>query len=278
MVSVESGQRRERTKVRRPEGILKRRQVLADAAAGITPGEVDVSVEAARIERFRCVIYLCGAPHANIATPREQCMHYAETFGWEITDVIEERAGLLPPQGRDGLGQAVGRVKSGVAGAVLTACRSMISSVPREYDEVAREIEKAGGFLHVKALAPNEQGGGAVTRPERSSDCRARSLRDTTGRNDQGGDLRTSVADTETTAPAPWGLRRMAPLRNGSLSLWRYAGIDAATQTGRWIGEDGAMTPAELGKHGTSVNTYPPTQVGKDGKVDADSGHDATQD
>jgi hypothetical protein len=38
------------------------------------------------------------------------------------------------------------------------------------------------------------------------------------------------------------------------------------------------MTPAELGKHGTSVNTYPPTQVGKDGKVDADSGHDATQD
>jgi hypothetical protein len=28
------------------------------------------------------------------------------------------------------------------------------------------------------------------------------------------------------------------------------------------------MTPVELGKHGTSVNTYPPTQVGKDGKVD----------
>jgi len=42
--------------------------------------------------------------------------------------------------------------------------------------------------------------------------------------------------------------------------------------------EDGVMAPAELGKHGTSVNTYPPTQVGKDGKVDADSGHDATQD
>ncbi|GAA3225491.1 putative ATP-grasp-modified RiPP [Streptomyces sp. XM83C] len=90
--------------------------------------------------------------------------------------------------------------------------------------------------------------------------------------------MQTSLAGTETTAPTPWGLRRMAPLRNGSPSPWRYAGLDPATQTGQWIGEDGVMTPAELGKHGTSVNTYPPTQVGKDGKVDADSGHDATQD
>lgn len=90
--------------------------------------------------------------------------------------------------------------------------------------------------------------------------------------------MQTSFAGTETTASAPWGLRRMAPLRNGSPSPWRYAGIDPATQTGRWVGKNGAMTPAELGKHGTSVNTYPPTQVGKDGKVDSDSGHDATQD
>jgi putative ATP-grasp target RiPP len=76
----------------------------------------------------------------------------------------------------------------------------------------------------------------------------------------------------------PWGLRRMVPLRNGIPSRLRYAGVDPATQTGRWVGEDGAMTPVELGKHGTSVNTYPPTQVGKDGKMDADSGHDAAQD
>ncbi|CAL9469415.1 hypothetical protein SUDANB145_02795 [Streptomyces sp. enrichment culture] len=88
----------------------------------------------------------------------------------------------------------------------------------------------------------------------------------------------TNFAGTETTAPAPWGLRRMTPLRNGAPSPWRYAGIDPATQTGRWAGADGALTPAELGKHGTSVNTYPPTQVGKDGKVDGDTGHDATQD
>jgi putative ATP-grasp target RiPP len=82
----------------------------------------------------------------------------------------------------------------------------------------------------------------------------------------------------ESPTPIPWGMGRMVPLRNGVPSPWQYAGIDPQTQTGRWIGSDGAPTPAELGKHGTSVNTYPPTQVGKDGKVDSDSGHDATQD
>ncbi|MBR7674701.1 putative ATP-grasp-modified RiPP [Streptomyces daliensis] len=79
-------------------------------------------------------------------------------------------------------------------------------------------------------------------------------------------------------APVPWGMRRMRPLRNGPLSPWRYAGIDRGTQTGRWVGEDGKARPVELGKHGTSVNTYPSTQVGKDGKVDTDTGQDAEQD
>ncbi|MGI5144112.1 putative ATP-grasp-modified RiPP [Streptomyces sp. CA-106110] len=81
-----------------------------------------------------------------------------------------------------------------------------------------------------------------------------------------------------TLPPQPWGMRRMTPLHNAEPSPWRYAGLDPQTQTGRWIGGDGRMSPVELGKHGTSVNTYPPTQVSKDGKVDGDSGHDATQD
>ncbi|MFI6347485.1 putative ATP-grasp-modified RiPP [Streptomyces sp. NPDC050560] len=90
--------------------------------------------------------------------------------------------------------------------------------------------------------------------------------------------LQTSTSGVKTVAQAPWGLRRMAPLRNGTPSPWRYVGLDPVTQTGRWAGEDGGTAPAELGRHGTSVNTYPPTQVGKDGTVDADSGHDAEQD
>jgi hypothetical protein len=162
MVNIESGQRQGSTTVRRTEGDLRRRQALADAAAGISlgeaAGEADVPAEAARIERFRCVIYLCGAPNANIGAPREECTEYAEAFGWEITGVIEDHAGLLPPEGRDGLRRAVDRVKGGEAGAVLTAWRSMISPVPREYDQVAREIEKAGGFLHVKDSARSGHG------------------------------------------------------------------------------------------------------------------------
>lgn len=152
MVSYKSAQTQEPAH-RRTEGDLRRRQALADAAAGVSPGEADVLAEAAKVERFRCVIYLCGAPPTDIARPGRECREYAEAFGWEITDVVEERAGLLPPRGRDGLWRAVERVRAGAAGAVLTACRSMISSVPQEYDEVAREIEKAGGFLHVKDSA-----------------------------------------------------------------------------------------------------------------------------
>ncbi|MBT2396567.1 hypothetical protein [Streptomyces sp. ISL-100] len=158
MVSIQSGQGQGPTTVRRTEGDLKRRRALADASAGISPGEADVPAEAAKIERFRCVIYLCSAPNANIGAPRKECTEYAEAFGWEIAGVIEDHAGLLPPEGRDGLRQAVDRIKLGEAGAVLTAWRSMISPVPQEYGTVAREIEKAGGFLHVKDSARGEHG------------------------------------------------------------------------------------------------------------------------
>jgi putative ATP-grasp target RiPP len=93
-----------------------------------------------------------------------------------------------------------------------------------------------------------------------------------------GGALISNSVSGESAAPIPWGMGRMAPLRNGEPSPWRYTGIDPQTQTGRWAGSDGLLTPVELGKHGTSVNTYPPTQVSKDGKMDSDTGHDAEQD
>ncbi|MEU1019479.1 hypothetical protein ABZ383_30815 [Streptomyces sp. NPDC005900] len=117
------------------------------------------------MERFRCVSCLCGAPTTDITTSRQECAEYAGMFGWHITEVIEERVGLLPPHGRDGLERAVERVRGGDAGAVLTAWRSMISSVPQEYDEVAREIERAGGFLHVKGGAAPRAGHGVTFAP-----------------------------------------------------------------------------------------------------------------
>ncbi len=112
------------------------------------PGEGDVPSES-RVERFRVVIYLCAAPSTDLAKPRKECTDYADAFGWEITEVIEDRVGLLPPDGRQGLTRALSEVEGGRAGAVLTSWRSMISTIPQEYHEVAREVEKLGGFLHV---------------------------------------------------------------------------------------------------------------------------------
>lgn len=116
----------------------------------MSPGGTAVPTDPARIARFRCVIYLCGAPDTDLGTARKECTEYAGGFGWEITDVIEEYMGLLPPEGRDGLRRAVECVQLGEAGAVLTAWRSMISPLPQEYDAIAREVEKAGGFLHIR--------------------------------------------------------------------------------------------------------------------------------
>ncbi|AEW95610.1 MULTISPECIES: recombinase family protein [Streptomycetaceae] len=154
MVSVEGMQRQRRVEAHRSEGDLRRRRALADAAAGITTGEADVPTKAAKVERFRCVIYLCGEPPTDTAARRKECTGYAEAFGWEIADVIEEHAGLLPPHARTGLAQAVEQVRSGHAKALLTARRSMISTTPQQYAEVAREVENAGGFLHVMDSGP----------------------------------------------------------------------------------------------------------------------------
>ncbi|MBT3157336.1 hypothetical protein KQH42_07390 [Streptomyces sp. CHA1] len=134
---------------RRTDGERRRRQALADNAAGHIPGERKAP---SGVERFQVVIYLCAAPNADINRTRAYCEDYARTFGWEITGVIEDRVGLLPPAGREGLERALQAVEEKRAGAVLTAWRSMISTIAQEYDEVAREIEKRGGFLHVMNL------------------------------------------------------------------------------------------------------------------------------
>lgn len=102
------------------------------------------------VGRLRVVLYLCGAPNADISAPRRECREYAEAFGWEITAVIEDHDGLNKPEGRVGLAQAIERIRNREAGALLTPWRSMISPVRQEYDEVNRKIESAGGFLEVK--------------------------------------------------------------------------------------------------------------------------------
>ncbi|WP_033196067.1 hypothetical protein [Streptomyces xiaopingdaonensis] len=149
MVSTEPVLKQGPTPARRTAGEKKRRQALADHAAGHVPGEGPVPDHASKVGRFRVVIYLCAAANSDISGPRKECTEYAAAFGWEIAEVVEDRVGLLPPEGREGLTRAVEMVGKREAGAVLTPWRSMISTIPQEYDEVARNVEKVGGFLHV---------------------------------------------------------------------------------------------------------------------------------
>ncbi|WP_228386562.1 hypothetical protein [Streptomyces katsurahamanus] len=67
--------------------------------------------------------------------------------------MVEDRDGLNPPDGRTGLQEAIERVAEKRAGAVLTPSRSMISPVPQEYNEIARKVESAGGFLQIIDVA-----------------------------------------------------------------------------------------------------------------------------
>ncbi|MFE2043255.1 recombinase family protein [Streptomyces sp. NPDC059477] len=149
MVRTENEQQQGTTPPRRTAGDRERRRTLADAAAGVTPDEGGTSTAAPKIERFRIVIYMCGAPNADLSRAQDEAHEYADAFGWDIAAEIEDRHGLSHPEGRPGLAQAVERIKNKEAGAVLTPWRSMISPVPEEFDEVARKLESAGGFLHV---------------------------------------------------------------------------------------------------------------------------------
>ncbi|WP_030874551.1 hypothetical protein [Streptomyces sp. NRRL S-1868] len=149
MGSDEQSFRKRPTPARRTAGDRRRRQALADHAAGHLPGEDALPTPAAKVDRFRVVVYLCAAADADVAGPRAECAEYAAAFGWEIAAVVEDRVAPLAPERREGLARAVELVEQEEASAVPTPLRSMISTVPQEYDEVARTVERAGGFLHV---------------------------------------------------------------------------------------------------------------------------------
>ncbi|QNP74295.1 hypothetical protein IAG44_35800 [Streptomyces roseirectus] len=142
----ESEQVPQATSRRRTEGDRERRRDLADVAAGIPPATES------EVGKFRVVIYLCGALNADLKSSRDSCKAYADSLSWDVVAVIEDRDGLLPPDGRSGLNLAIERIKAREAGALLTPWQMMISSIPSEFHEVSREIEGLGGFVQVMAV------------------------------------------------------------------------------------------------------------------------------
>lgn len=83
--------------------------------------------------------------------------------------------------------------------------------------------------------------------------------------------------------PVPWGLRRMVPYPAFAPGYARTE-LDPATQTARYFDADGQVL--EMGKHGTSTGTNPPTNTGNpsdgqggggSGGGDQDTGNDSDQ-
>ncbi|MFD4526756.1 recombinase family protein [Streptomyces sp. NPDC058470] len=132
---------------------LPRRENGAEAVSSVSQPKATSIAGSAGSERFKVVIYACVAGNANPQQAISECREYAEAFGWEATHEICDNTGLLPPQGRDGLATALDLVQVSAVGAVLTAYRSMISPRHDEFDEVAAEVEKRGGFLCVREAA-----------------------------------------------------------------------------------------------------------------------------
>ncbi|MFI2377519.1 putative ATP-grasp-modified RiPP [Streptomyces sp. NPDC018964] len=84
-------------------------------------------------------------------------------------------------------------------------------------------------------------------------------------------------------APAPWGLRRMAPYPAFAPGYARTE-LDPVTQTARYF--DAAGQPVMMPGHGTSTGTNPPTNTGNSsdgsgpggsGGGDQDTGNDNDQ-
>ncbi|CDR08180.1 MULTISPECIES: hypothetical protein [Streptomyces violaceusniger group] len=102
------------------------------------------------VERFKVIVYVCTAANADPSLPHQECIEHAEMYGWDVAATIADDTGLSAPQERTGLAEAIERIKAKEAGAILTAYRSMISPRQDEYDQIAAEVEEAGGFLAVR--------------------------------------------------------------------------------------------------------------------------------
>ncbi|MBV6701260.1 hypothetical protein KV557_29820 [Kitasatospora aureofaciens] len=101
------------------------------------------------IERLQVVIYLSKTTSAFPELEMRSCEEYALTFGWDVSLTVVDDDMETPPDRRPKLQVALQRLKDKQAGAILVPSRATISPIDGEYDEFARQVEKAGGFLQV---------------------------------------------------------------------------------------------------------------------------------
>lgn len=112
-------------------------------------GEVVKDPARQDIKGFQVVIYLAKAGPAFPELEMRTCEAYALTFGWEVALTVVDDEMEKPPQERSRLVAVLRTIKGGGAGAMLIPSRATLSPIDGEFDEFARQIEKAGGFVQV---------------------------------------------------------------------------------------------------------------------------------
>ncbi|MFD9685566.1 hypothetical protein ACFWXO_07360 [Kitasatospora sp. NPDC059088] len=111
-----------------------------------------VSAPTTRPPKFHGVVYLAKPGMAFPEREMRDCERYADTFGWGITlTIVDEHANDKGPDERPLLKAALQNLKDRKAGAILVPSQATITPIGGEYDEFARAVEKAGGFIQVAA-------------------------------------------------------------------------------------------------------------------------------
>ncbi|HEY8982307.1 MAG TPA: hypothetical protein VIU15_22300 [Streptomyces sp.] len=102
------------------------------------------------------VVYLCTTLHTDPRNLLDACHAYAGNRGWHVVEALHDDTGLSDPtrpRDRPALARAIEVLDGSDASVLLTVSPGMISSLPAEYDQVARRVTDAGGFIHTMGWA-----------------------------------------------------------------------------------------------------------------------------
>ncbi|MEU6237920.1 hypothetical protein [Kitasatospora sp. NPDC047058] len=125
---------------------LQRTPSALNAMAASRSGGERVRTDA---ERFQVVVYLARTGSAFPELEMRNCEEYARAFGWEVSLTVVDDETDKSPERRPLLLAALQAVKDRTTGAILVPSKATVSPIDGEYDEFARLVEKAGGFVQV---------------------------------------------------------------------------------------------------------------------------------
>lgn len=100
-------------------------------------------------KRFSVVIYLARTGVAFPELEMRSCEDYALAFGWEVSLTVVDDESEKCPEQRPLLLAALQTIRDRSAGAILIASQATVSPIDGEYNDFARQVEKAGGFVQV---------------------------------------------------------------------------------------------------------------------------------